>query len=48
MVKVKSINDLALPTRASTGLRGDTIRSDAVYVFYEPHEKILETIFSRE
>ena len=47
-VKVKSINDVALPAKASNKLRGDTMRLGYVYVFDVTHNEILETIFSRE
>ena len=44
-VKVKSINDVALPDKASNKLRGDTIRLSAVYVCDFTHDEIMETIF---
>ena len=43
--KVKSINDVFIPARASNIWRGDTIRLGSVYVFDEAHNEILETIF---
>ena len=46
--KVKSINYVALPARASNKLRGDEIMLGAVYVCYVTHDEILETIFSKE
>ena len=47
-VKVQSINDVALPDIASNKLRGDEIRLVGVYVCDVTHNKMLETIFSRE
>ena len=46
-VKVKSINDVALPYKASNNLRGDLISLGTVYVCDDTHNEILETIFSR-
>ena len=47
-VRVQSINDVSLPTRASNKLRGDAIWLYAVYAFNYTHIDILETFFKRE
>ena len=47
-VKVKSINDVAIPDRDSNKFRGDEIRLGAVYICDESHYEIIDTIFSRE
>ena len=47
-VKLQSINDVGIPTRASNKLKGDTIRLGEFYVCVDAHDEILETIFSRE
>ena len=44
-VKLKSINYFALPDRASNKLWVYAVRLDAVYVCYDAHYEILETIF---
>ena len=46
-VKVKSINDAALPDIALNKFRGYTIRFGAIYVLDVKHDEIMETIFSR-
>ena len=43
--KLQSINDIALPARASNKLRGDTIRPGAVCICDDTHNIILETNF---
>ena len=47
-VKVQSINDVAIPARASNKLWGDAIMLGTVYFGDITHYEILETIFSRE
>ena len=47
-VKVKSINDVALPDRASYRLRGDAIRLGSVYVYDDLHDEILNIVFENE
>ena len=47
-VRVKSINDIALPYRDSNNLRCDSIRLGAVYICDESHDEILDTVFSRK
>ena len=46
-VKVKSINDVALPIRSSNNLRGGSIRFGYVSIFDGAHDEILETIFKK-
>ena len=43
-VKVKSINDIALPARALNNLRGHAIRLGAMYVHDDAHNEIAETV----
>ena len=45
-VRVKSINDVAIPDRASNKLRVDSIRLGDFYICDVTHDEILETIFS--
>ena len=47
-VRVKLINDVDNPDRASNNFRGDLIRLVNVYFCDVTHHEILETIFSRE
>ena len=47
-VNVQSINNVALPERASNKFRGDAIRLFAVRACDDTHDEILETIFSRQ
>ena len=47
-VKVKSINEVAIPDRASNNLRGDAIRLGAFYDCSVTQNVKLETILSRE
>ena len=47
-VKVKSINDVSIPNRASNKFRVDAIRLGHFYIFNVTHNEILETIFSRQ
>ena len=44
-VKIKSTKYVALPSRASNKLSGDTIRLDTVSVRDNTHDEIMETIF---
>ena len=46
-VEVKPINDCVLPDGAINKLRGDAIKSGAVYICDDTHDEILETVFSR-
>ena len=41
-VNLQSINDIALPTRSSNKLRGNTIRLGVVYLFDDAHDEIIE------
>ena len=45
MVKLQSINDVDIPSRASNHLRVDSIRLVCVYVCGDTHDEIMETIF---
>ena len=47
-VKVKSINNVAIPNKASDNWKCDTLRLGAVYFCDESNDEILETIFSKE
>ena len=47
-LKVKSINDVALPDRASNNSRCDSSRLVLVYACDDVHDNILDTIFARE
>ena len=47
-VRMKSINDIALPNRAQNNLRGDAIRLGDVYVCDDAPDEILGTMFSME
>ena len=47
-VKLKSLNNVDLPTKSSNNLSCDAIRLVPVYVCDESNDEILETIFSRE
>ena len=44
-LKLQSIKDVALPTRASDNLRDDEIRLGDVYVCDDAHDEILGIIF---
>ena len=46
-VQVKSINNVALTTRASNCLSCDAIRLGDVYVCDDAHDEILEKMFQR-
>ena len=45
---MKSINDVALPDRASNKLRGDVIRLGDVYVCDNAHDEILKNILQEK
>ena len=47
-LKVQSINDVTLPTRAPHNLRGEKIRLYAVHVCDDTKIEILENLFFRE
>ena len=47
-VKVKSINEVALPDRSSNTLRGYAIKLGTVYICDGSHDEITEKCFSRE
>ena len=47
-LKVKSINDVAIPDRSSNNFRGDAIRKVTVYFFDVTHDEMMETIYSWE
>ena len=46
-VTVKSINDVALPARASNNLISDAFCLGYVYVCDDTHNEIIKTIFAR-
>ena len=47
-VRSQSINDVAIPDRASNKFRGDAVRLGHVYICDVTHDEIQKTIFSRK